>query len=300
MNVHQQPVRFMKQLAKAETAYQRINCVTEYLIVAMAPTNLVAVIQPDVNQTNSNVIIANAFWRHGVAVSIRLDLFQIKLFTTVKSPICVLATDGENDCEDNSDEENCGTTPPGATCLASEYQCRSGQCIPKSFECDTHLDCIDGSDEVGCTAPTVVQAPPPLVYLQPGQTFNISCRAVGVPTPLIVWRLNWGHVPEKCVSTSVNGFGVLTCERIELRDSGAYSCEIINSMGTHFVTPDTILSVGGGGNEPVCQSGFFNNKARRADECINCFCFGVSTQCSSADLYTYSLPPPVTSLTVCN
>lgn len=115
---------------------------------------------------------------------------------------------------------------------------------------------------------------------------------------MIVWRLNWGHVPEKCVSTSADGFGVLTCDRIEVRDSGAYSCEIINSMGTHFVTPDTILSVSGGGPEPVCQSGFFNNKARRAEECINCFCFGVATQCSSADLYTYSLPPPVTSLTV--
>lgn len=181
-------------------------------------------------------------------------------------------------------------------CLGSEYQCGNGQCIPKAYECDKQSDCIDGSDEVGCIEPNVAQAPPPLVYLQPGDTFNISCRAVGVPVPLVLWRLNWGHVPEKCVSTSHNGLGILTCERVEVRDSGAYSCEIINSMGTHFVTPDTILNVNG--NETVCQSGYFNDKASRPEECINCFCFGVSTQCTSADLYTYALPPPVTSLTV--
>lgn len=207
-----------------------------------------------------------------------------------------LFLDGETDCEDNSDEENCGTTAPGSACLSSEYQCRNGQCIPKSFECDTHSDCLDGSDEIGCIAPVVAQPPPPLVNLQPGDTFNISCRAVGIPVPLIVWRLNWGHIPEKCRTTSNNGFGVLTCDGVEVRDSGAYSCEIINSMGTHFVTPDTILNVNASGD--VCQTGFFNDKANRPEECINCFCFGVSTQCSSADLYTYALPPPVTSLTV--
>lgn len=67
-------------------------------------------------------------------------------------------------------------------------------------------------------------------------------------------------------------------------------------MGTHFVTPDTILIVSG--NDTVCQSGYFNSKANRPEECISCFCFGASTQCSSADLFTYSLKPPVTSLTV--
>lgn len=156
---------------------------------------------------------------------------------------------------------------------------------------------MDGSDEIGCTAPTVAQAPPPYVSLSIGDTFNISCRAVGIPTPLIVWRLNWGHIPEKCITSSHNGYGTLSCGNVEVRDSGAYSCEIINSMGTHFVTPDTILNVSGS-NNTICRSGYFNSRARRPDECISCFCFGVSSQCSSADLYTYALPPPVTSLTV--
>lgn len=203
---------------------------------------------------------------------------------------CVLKTwrcDGENDCDDNSDEESCATLPPEEPCRFDEFACRSGQCVPKSFQCDTHADCIDNSDEIGCSSPTVAQPPPPMLQLLPGQTFNITCRAVGVPVPLIVWRLNWGHIPDKCITTSVDGYGVLTCHNIEVRDSGAYSCEIINSMGTHFVTPDTILIVSD--NDTVCQSGYFNSKARLPEECINCFCFGVSKQCSSANLYTYSV-----------
>lgn len=206
-------------------------------------------------------------------------------------------SDGEDDCEDNSDEEGCATAAPGSICLGSEYQCHSGQCIPKSFECDSHVDCLDGSDEVGCTKPVASQPPPPLVYLRPGETFNITCKAVGVPTPLVLWRLNWGHVPEKCISTSQNGFGVLTCPNIDVSDSGAYSCELLNSQGTEFVVPDTILNVSGG-DEEVCKNGQFNDKASRPEDCISCFCFGVSTQCKSANLFTYALPPPVTSLTV--
>lgn len=56
-------------------------------------------------------------------------------------------------------------------------------------------------------APVIVQNPPSMMSLNVGQTFTITCRAVGVPTPQIMWRLNWHHVPSKCVMTSENGFG---------------------------------------------------------------------------------------------
>lgn len=47
---------------------------------------------------------------------------------------------------DSSDEANCATS----VCLNNEYRCRSGQCIQESLRCDSHIDCLDGTDEVGC------------------------------------------------------------------------------------------------------------------------------------------------------
>lgn len=65
-------------------------------------------------------------------------------------------------------------------------------------------------------AVNIVRPPPPMIELPIGSVFIISCTAVGVPTPEIVWRLNWGHIPEKCTTTSMNGVGTLTCPDIQV------------------------------------------------------------------------------------
>ncbi|XP_076378249.1 terribly reduced optic lobes isoform X5 [Megalopta genalis] len=199
--------------------------------------------------------------------------------------------DGDKDCADNSDEENCEPSKPGSPCRSTEYACSSGQCIPKTFQCDLEKDCMDGSDEIGCSPVYIIKPPPPMINLNQGEVLVITCIAIGVPTPEINWRLNWGHIPAKCTMTSVNGTGTLTCPDIQIEDQGAYSCEGLNSAGFVFAVQDAIVVVEKG--DHICPKGMFNDGARSLDECISCFCFGVAQECRSANLYTYQIPPPL-------
>lgn len=70
-------------------------------------------------------------------------------------------------------------------------------------------------------------------------------------------------------------------------DQGAYSCEGINIHGSEIAVPDTILVVKSPG--PVrptkCPRGTYNDLALSQNECINCFCFGISSNCKSSQLF---------------
>lgn len=35
----------------------------------------------------------------------------------------------------------------GKACSSEEFECKSGECIPARFLCDSYVDCTDGSDE---------------------------------------------------------------------------------------------------------------------------------------------------------
>ncbi|KAF0300268.1 Prolow-density lipoprotein receptor-related protein 1 [Amphibalanus amphitrite] len=78
---------------------------------------------------------------------------------------CILESwrcDGENDCWDNSDEQNCtGIVIHDSRydCYPGEFHCRNGTCIPDAWRCDGANDCDDApggdgghvsSDELGC------------------------------------------------------------------------------------------------------------------------------------------------------
>ncbi|KFM62234.1 hypothetical protein X975_15599, partial [Stegodyphus mimosarum] len=53
--------------------------------------------------------------------------------------------DGDPDCPDGSDEQNCTNT-----CRPDQFQCKNLQCIPGQLQCNGMNECPDGSDEEDC------------------------------------------------------------------------------------------------------------------------------------------------------
>ncbi|KAJ8258098.1 hypothetical protein GJAV_G00193140 [Gymnothorax javanicus] len=192
--------------------------------------------------------------------------------------------DGDNDCGDNSDESYCPTKGPQDTCAPEQFMCvRDRTCIPASYQCDEEPDCADRSDEYDCSPPSVTRPPEESVKAQRGQTVTFTCTAVGVPTPIITWRLNWGHIPtsSRITVTSENGRGTLTIRDVKEGDQGAYTCEAINAKGMVFAVPDGVLTlVQSTGN---CPSGHFSVEG--GSRCIPCFCFGITKNCQNTGRY---------------
>uniref|UniRef100_A0A674KBM4 Heparan sulfate proteoglycan 2 n=1 Tax=Terrapene triunguis TaxID=2587831 RepID=A0A674KBM4_9SAUR len=192
--------------------------------------------------------------------------------------------DGDNDCVDGSDEVDCPTKGPDDTCSPDQFTCVSSRtCIPASYQCDEEADCPDRSDEVGCTPPQVITPPEESVQATPGQTVRFRCVAVGVPTPIITWRLNWGHIPanRRVSISSENGYGTLTIRDVKEADQGAYTCEAINARGMVFGIPDGVLSLMP--RHGPCPEGHFHVEG--TSRCLACFCFGITTACHGTSRY---------------
>lgn len=66
--------------------------------------------------------------------------------------------------------------------------------------------------------------------LNKGQRLLLACGVGGVPPPRITWAFNDNVVPVP--SDRVPGLSELLVERVDKEDSGTYSCEAENDVGT--------------------------------------------------------------------
>ncbi|XP_041761020.1 low-density lipoprotein receptor-like isoform X2 [Anopheles merus] len=55
--------------------------------------------------------------------------------------------DGEDDCNDGSDEDVHVCKITESSCPGDKFRCKNGRCILKRWQCDGERDCADGSDE---------------------------------------------------------------------------------------------------------------------------------------------------------
>nr|BDQ29913.1 very low density lipoprotein receptor c3 [Scyliorhinus torazame] len=171
-----------------------------------------------------------------------------------------------------------------ATCLASDFICHDGQCVPSKWQCDGKADCKDGSDEA-----------PDVCHTQICHMNEISCGSGSLQCIPVNWKCDG---EKDCITGSdeENCGGNLTCSSRE------FTCSSGNCISRAFMCNGED-DCGDGSDErdcapPICHPHEF--------QCNNsCRCIPMDWVCdANADCADQSdelpdrcghiIPPPVT------
>ncbi|CAH8565120.1 unnamed protein product [Schistosoma turkestanicum] len=164
--------------------------------------------------------------------------------------------DGESDCGNGFDESNCEARAT-ERCQDRMFNCRrDGRQIPMAFVCDKDRDCSDGEDELTCAPPMIAEPRTTRYSVRRGDTVALVCEVTGNPVPYVIWRFNWGclpdepsrfritNVPRNCNAPMPTVVSTLTISNVRPGDDGIYNCEGL-SGATRALSNDLVVMIGG-------------------------------------------------------
>lgn len=92
------------------------------------------------------------------------------------------------------------------------------------------------------SSPIFTVNPPAMKFICRGGRANLTCKAVGIPNPVITWYKDGIPVPEANITEARGLSSTLTLELVTALHQGEYWCEARNSQGWSR-SSSTILSM---------------------------------------------------------
>ncbi|XP_075540320.1 terribly reduced optic lobes isoform X24 [Dermacentor variabilis] len=238
--------------------------------------------------------------------------------------------DGDYDCDDGSDENNCAQP---SLCEPNEMQCDNKKCILKVYLCDGDDDCGDGTDERSCRdnipgspcrmgeyqclsgdqcipksfhcdgefdcqdKSDEIGCSPPTITQSPPEVVN----AMEGETVNITCRAIGNPVP--LINWRLNWGHIPPRPRVTTTSDGGFGTVTIRDVRQSdqgawsceaINSKQSVLATPDAilvvKSKGVCHPPLFNDKAQSSSECLRCFCFGVSQTCHSSSLNKITIP----------